>query len=329
MECICQKKFCEKCSHQLQKRGKTAAGSQRYFCPYCHCSIVRSRPGRTRRNHFAIYLEWLSGKLSLTELGKKYSVNRSTLERWFSPFRASEITPDYVNCSDQVLIADGYYVRYMAQVLISQLPDDRPVSWLFTYTENYYTWLELFNQIRDTPLALVGDGQRGMIKAAKLRWPKIIIQRCQFHVIHQVNLLLTKQPETIPAQEFKGLVGTISTVKTKLDFKSWVLEFKLWYDRYADFLRERTFQDSLTPTGRHKWHYTHSRLHAAFSHVKNAFPNLFQYLRYPQIPNTSNRIEGSINASLQRLIDLHRGSTLIGQRQLIAAFLKSKQQKSD
>ncbi len=110
----------------------------------------------------------------------------------------------------------------MAEVLIGQLPDDRPVNWLFTYAENYYTWLELFNQIRDTPLALVGDGQRQMLKAAKMRWPRIIIQRCQFHVIHQINILLTKKPETIPAQEFKKLVARISQIKSKADYQIWI-----------------------------------------------------------------------------------------------------------
>ncbi len=216
----------------------------------------------------------------------------------------------------------------MAEVLIGQLVNDKPVSWLFTYAETENTWLKLFNQIRDTPLALVGDGQRGMIKAAKLRWPNIIIQRCQFHVIHHINLLLTKKPETTAAQRFKSVVAKISQVKSKEDFKIWVTNYKQWYDKYCDFLKERTFHSTFTPTGRHKWSYTHAKLHAAYSHLKNALPNLFWYLRFPQIPNTSNRIEGSINASLQRLIDYHRGSTLIGQRQIISAFLKAKQQKS-
>jgi hypothetical protein len=174
------------------------------------------------------------------------------------------------------------------------------------------------------------DGKAGSIKAAKDRWPKIIIQRCQFHVIHYVATLLTKHPETQAARRFKSLVGKITLVKTTSNWKKWVLELKHWYLLYGNFLVERTFQEnSFTPTGRRKWHYTHGRLHAAFSHVKNAFPNLFQYLRYPQIPNTSNRIEGGVNSFLQRKLDIHRGLTLEGQQQLISAFLKSKQRANN
>jgi Transposase, Mutator family. len=199
------------------------------------------------------------------------------------------------------------------------------VNWSFAYAENQHTWTELFNQIKDSPFALVCDGQRGQLKAARERWSNIVIQRCQFHVIHQANLLLTKNPESIPAQELKRLVSKITKVKTRDDLNIWLIKFKTWYVLYEDFLNEKTYSDSLTPTGRHKWHYTHAKLHRSFSHISNALPNLFQYIKYPQIPNTSNRIEGSVNAHLQRTIDFHRGSNLIGQRQLIAAFLKGKQ----
>jgi hypothetical protein len=48
-------------------------------------------------------------------------------------------------------------------------------------------------------------------------------------------------------------------------------------------------------------------------------------LNTPKFPNTSNRIEGSINSFLQRKLDTHRGLNLNGQRQLISAFLCSKQ----
>jgi hypothetical protein len=225
-----------------------------------------------------------------------------------------------------VIISDGYFVHWNACVLIVILPNNQPVTWLFTQRENFNTWLACFNQIEDVPLALVMDGKAGSIKAAKLRWPKIIIQRCQFHVIYYVSLLLTKHPETQAARNFKHLVGQITMVKTIGDWKKWVMEFRNWYLLYGNFLKQRTFQhDSFTPTGRKKWHYTHAHLHASFSHVKNAFPYLFQYLKYPQIPNTSNSIEGGINSYLQRKLDIHRELTLTGQRQLISAFLHSKQ----
>ncbi len=272
-----------------------------------------------------MYESWLLSKLTLSDFAQKYAVTRRTLDNWFAPFREQEILPHSISGADEIFIIDGYYVQYGATVLIAQSTKNDVVNWLFTYAENFLTWLELCEKISVFPFAVVCDGQKGMIKAIKLRWPGIIIQRCQFHVIHQVNILLTKHPETLAAQTFKALVGDIVMVRTQNDLKIWLMRYKHWYVAYNTFLREKTYQDSRTPTGRQKWHYTHGRLHAAHSHLKHAFPNLFQYIRFPEIPNTSNRIEGGINAQIQRHIDHHRGTTLFQRRQIIAAFLKQKQ----
>lgn len=247
------------------------------------------------------------------------------MDNWFAPFRTQEIVSNTGVVSGEVFIIDGYYVQFGATVLIAQSSTNHVVDWLFTYAENFLTWLQLCEKISAFPFAIVCDGQKGMIKAIKLRWPGVIIQRCQFHVIHQVNILLTKYPETLAAQTLKEIVAEIVQVKTQQDLKIWLVQYKSWYTTYRSFLKEKTYQDARTPTGRQKWHYTHGRLHAAHSHLKHAFPNLFQYIRFPEIPNTSNRIEGGINAQIQRRIDQHRGTTLFQRRQIIAALLKQKQ----
>lgn len=264
-------------------------------------------------------------KLTLSDFAAKHRVTRRTLHNWFLPFRDQEILPHEINGSGQVFIIDGYHLHYAATVLIAQTPSNVVVGWSFTYAENFATWLAFFESMAPFPKAIVCDGQRGMLKAIKLRWPGVIIQRCQFHVIHHVNILLTKHPETMAAQQFKTITNTISKVKNKEDLKSWLIGYRQWYQRYGEFLTQKTYQDNYTPTGRRKWHYTHGHLHAAFSHLKNAYPNLFQYLNYPQIPNTSNRIEGGVNAQIQRQIDHHRGTKLLQRRQIIAAILKQKQ----
>jgi len=165
-----------------------------------------------------------------------------------------------------------------------------------------------------------------MLRAIAERYPRVIIQRCQFHVIHYCLLKLTKKPETKAAQELRCIIIKISQIKTKQQFSYWLGDYIMWRKTYDLFLKEKTYQtDNLTPTGRPKWHYTHGRLHAAHSHLKNAFPSLFQYLRYPQIPNTTNFVEGAINSQMQEKLRQHRGLTLSQRRVLIAHFLVSKQ----
>ncbi len=310
----------------MQKWGSHRSGKAHYRCPRCGSNETRLRVDLTQKYHRQLYQKWLLSKLTLSDFGVAYRVTSRTLDRWFTPFRDEEITPSCHLIQSDIFIIDGYYVEYGATVLIAQNPLNQVVGWHFTYTENSSTWLTFLNSISAFPRAVICDGQKGMFKAIKLRYPGVIIQRCQFHVIHQINLLLTKHPETEAARKLKYLVNQIVLVKSKDDLRTWLLTYKSWYQQYRAFLKERTYQEKLTPTGRRKWHYTHGHLHASHSHLKNALPNLFQYLRYPQIPNTSNRIEGGINAQIQRLIDHHRGTKLLQRRQIIALLLKRKQE---
>lgn len=309
----------------MQKWGKQNSGSQRYRCPRCGLNGVRQRIDLTQKYRRELYEKWLLSKLTLSDFGVRYGVTRRTLDRWLTPFRDEEIAPIPHLVQSDIFIIDGYYVQYGATVLIAQNHQNRVVGWHFTYAENASTWLEFLNSISSFPRAIVCDGQRGMLKAIQIRYPGVIIQRCQFHVIHHISLLLTKHPETEAARELKRIVNQITKVKTKDNLRTWLLLYKSWYHQYHDFLKERTYQEKLTLKGRRKWHYTHGHLHASYSHLKNALPNLFHYLRFPEIPNTSNRIEGGINSQIQRHIDYHRGAKLLQRRQIIAALLKQKQ----
>lgn len=309
----------------MQKWGTHPSGTQRYRCLKCHDNGVRKRDDLIQKYRRILYQKWLLSKFTLSDFGNSYKVDRRTLDRWFKPFRDQDLLANEVNCRGKVVVIDGYYLQYGATVLVAQMTENTVIGWSFTYAENYTTWLGFFYTIKSFPLAIVCDGQKGMLKAIKLRWPGIVIQRCQFHVIHQVNILLTKHPETMAATQFKDLVNEITDVKTRDDLGSWLIQYRSWYRQYQLFFKERTYQEYTTSTGRRKWHYTHGHLHAANSHLKNALPNLFQYLRYPEIPNTSNRIEGGINALIQRRIDSHRGTTLFQRRQIIAGLLRQKQ----
>lgn len=198
--------------------------------------------------------------------------------------------------------------------------------WSFTQRENFASWSMFFSSLLQIPFALVYDGQRGMRKAANHRFPGILIQRCQFHVIKYCLSKLTKHPESDAAIELRLLVLEITTIYSKEHLKEWLSAYRFWFQTHKSFLKEKTYRyDVLTPTGRPKWHYTHGRLHAAYSHLKNALPYLFTYIRYPEIPNTTNFVEGAINAPMQERIRSHRGLNLWKRRILIGHSLASKQ----
>lgn len=295
------------------------------MCKNCQSTQTRKRPDLTKINREKLFVDWLLGKNSLTEIGRNYNVTRQSLHTWFRAFWDKEPRPKSIKIRGQVLIVDGKYVARNASVLIAAC-GDKIASWYFVQRENYGSWKVFLDLLWQIPFAVVCDGKRGMIKAIKERFPGLIIQRCQFHVVQYCTSKLTRNPESRAAKELRALVLRISKIKTRDHLKVWLIDYKCWYQTHREFIKEKTYSPTeRTPTGRRKWHYTHGRLHAAYSHLKNALPNLFQYLRYPQIPNTTNFVEGAINSPMQEKIRFHRGLDLFKKRILIAHFLASKQ----
>lgn len=309
----------------MQKWGSNRNGSTRWRCKFCKTSSTKKRLDLTWKYRKQLFVDWLLGKDSLEDISLKRGVSRQTIHSWFAPFWDEEPQPKTVGFRSKVLIIDGKYVERNAAVLIAATTDC-VVSWHFTQRENNASWSTFFGKLKQIPFVIVCDGQRGMLKAIKQRFPGIIIQRCQFHVIKYCLAKLTQNPESIAAQELRFLVLQLSKIKTRQHLKEWLGDYKYWFQTHKVFLKEKTYQPrNLTPTGRQKWHYTHGRLHAAHSHLKNSLPYLFKYVQNPKIPNTTNFVEGAINAPLQEKIRFHRGLKLSKRRILIAHFLASKQ----
>jgi len=61
-------RYCSACKSKLQKRGLTAAGSQRWFCSYCSNSAIKPREDLSRVFVLDRFVTWLLGKQSQTEL---------------------------------------------------------------------------------------------------------------------------------------------------------------------------------------------------------------------------------------------------------------------
>lgn len=309
----------------MQKWGKDARGKQRFRCKNCCKTAQKNRFDVTLKSRQKLFLKWLLGKFSLIELAQKHNVTRQTLNTWFQPFWDEEPLPQIQNIAGQVLIIDGKYIEKDAVILLGTT-HKKVVSWHFSQRENFSSWTTFLSSLKHIPFAIVCDGQKGMLKAIRQIFTRVIIQRCQFHVIKYCLTKLTKNPEYEAAWEFRELVLQVSQIKTREQLKVWLADYKYWYQTHKDFLKEKTYyHDQLTPTGRRKWSYTHGKLHAAYSHLKNSIPNLFCYLDHPQIPNTTNFVEGGINSPMQEKLRFHRGLKLPKRRILIAHFLSSKQ----
>ena len=93
------------CGHGLVKNGKTAAGTQRWWCPKCNVSSINTRAHTSEIRHFKIFIDWILSGESADHLAKRLGVTRRTLTRWFKLlwFITVPTSTDPYRVYDQVL----------------------------------------------------------------------------------------------------------------------------------------------------------------------------------------------------------------------------------
>jgi hypothetical protein len=162
--------------------------------------------------------------------------------------------------------------------------------------------------------AAVVDGRRGFLKV----FNDIPVQLCQFHVIKQVTKYLTRRPKTEAGITLRALVLTLTTS----DEATFTRAFTLWHEKYGAFIEEKTTETFVT--GKTKWYYSHGKVRSAYRSIKRALPNLFTYLRHPElkIPNTTNHIDGSFSV-LKKKLAVHHGLNKKRRYKVISQLLKN------
>lgn len=306
--------------------GRSAAGTQRWQCIDCHKGQCWKRIDVTRRNRSALRNRWLLGMASLTSIARHLHVHRTTLSQRLKtsvtqtvpvPLRSLTYPP--------VLVLDGTTISKQTVLVVAyDAISDQPLAWSFVSHERFDIWHPLLVRIssRYQPQALVSDGQKGLLKASKSVFPHVSHQRCLAHIIRLSLAWLTRNPQTLAGQELRILVRNLALAKTPFNAKQWRDSFVAWNARYESFLKEK----SLNPVTSRKW-YTHRKLRAVRSLILHALPNLFLFIVNPNVPNTTNAVEGGINAPLAELLHRHRGITEQQKKALVTRFLYARRKR--
>ena len=309
----------------MERRGKTAQGKQRWRCLDCKISGIKSRNDHREKQRWSLFVSWLTSKWSLDDFARQERVNIRTLSRWFEPLWKTVPEPKRLTAVPRVLILDGTVLKRGTLTLLIAADGESgdPVFWMPVVRENTEAWerfLDAFHGV-DVPQVIVCDAQKGLLKAIGTVFPDVLVQRCMTHVIRQAKGWLTQHPKTKAGRELLALVLQLSSIQTLKQKRKWILKFRLWKRRHYRFLKERTEARS----GR-SW-YTHRVLRGVRSLLTNATPDLFRFIRDPNIPKTSNTVEGGLNARLKELIRCHRGTTLQGKLVLCCWYLSERQRK--
>lgn len=315
-------RYCPTCSTKLQKRGKTAAGTQRWFCFQCSKSSTRARPDLTRALLLERFVTWLLGKYSQVELPISDRTWRQQIS-W-----CWEIVPQPKIAGERypVILLDG--IRVGNLVCLIARTSESVITWRWVCWESSMTWSLLLETI-PAPLVAVCDGQKGILLAIARCWPNAAIQRCLFHIWQNMRVKLTLHPQTQAGRELLQLTRDLWKVKSRQGAMAWLFGLSQWQQNYSAFIQERSYFSNPT-SGRRRWWYTHRNLRSAYRQLEKLvrdnqlFTYLANHLTCEVIPKTTNHVEGGINSQLRTKLKLHRGLSQSHQKRLVDWYLYSR-----
>lgn len=178
--------------------------------------------------------------------------------------------------------------------------DQSIVDHIHTQKEGYGYVLPWFRQLKAkglNPLAITMDGEQSVIRAIREVWPQTKIQRCLYHIQREGMRWLRSFPKTQAGRELRAILSTLASIKSFKDRDIFQELFHSWINAHYAFIK------ALPSTN-----VSFRDLKKTVTLIKNALPDMFHYLSDPNIPSTTNALEG-FYSRLKSDYQRHRGLT--------------------
>ena len=268
--------------------------------------FTNNRKEQQLKNRFVWFKKWVLERQTYKTLSRDSGYSKDTLQRTFYAHlekapKIKIIKRDAIN-----LRMDATYFSSFCLVAYQDHYDGYTQLIRFSDGEHYVEIKEDLDNLIKLGIRLESittDGHKSILKAIKKSLPDVKVQRCLVHIQRMCLLWLTRYPRHEAGQELRQLVLQLLKIKTDNDRLFWTRELKVWYHKHKAYINEKTYKPQ---TGRF-W-YTHKMLRRSYQSINRALPNMFHYIDHPQIPNTTNGIEGYFS-HLKNHLDLHRGLT--------------------
>ena len=295
----------------MRRHGVTKAGRERYFCRACGKATTIERGDVRQRHEKDRLIAWLTGVESKDAIAKRYGVTRRTLSNEFKPFfRKNPDGMAPLGFHAKRLIVDAKFIHGSELCALIAVTEEDKIFWQFAEGENYGTWHACL--VRFTPPdVVVADGEKGVARFVARYWPKTGFQRCHFHMVKLVIQYLSRNPKEEAGVEILKLMYQLKYVKTFEERDQWKLLHKIWEKRFVKIFNEKNESGQ----------YAHRKIRSVRFIVRRALPHLFTYLDFPGCPNTTNLVEGWVNAALAEALRRHRGLHLSQKKILVSIIL--------
>lgn len=284
------KKRCPHCDQlDVIKWGKRN-GHTRYYCKTCSRYFTDRREYISDKNMFVWFEHWISGKQSIAQLAEQSSYSERTLKRYF--YRILPTCPQWqIQRREKVnLLIDGtYFANKVCLLLYRDNNIKMTILYRLSKGEALRELKEDLQNIKKVGIQIESvtcDGAANILRAVREVCPEAVLQRCTFHIAHEIQIWLTKKPKSNAGRELLQLVRYLNRIETHEEAQLWIRSFIDWYRKYDEFINERSYDEQTS-----RWWYTHKLLRRSASHIMRALPDMFSFTRLENIPKTSNSIE--------------------------------------
>ena len=131
------------------------------------------------------------------------------------------------------------------------------------------------------PVSCTVDGNPQVMRTLKKLWPSIIIQRCLVHVQRQGLMWCRRYPKTTYGRNLKDIFLKATYIRTGEERDSFPGLFNEWEEKYGQHIETQPERGKVF-----------SDIKRARRMILNALPDMFHYLVDPNIPFSTNGIEG-------------------------------------
>lgn len=264
---------------------------------------------------------WILKNASYKFLSELSKHSERTLQRRFS-YYLQEALPFPIKPHKQShLIIDGCYFPGNLCLIIYQDCDVQYTQlYRFSDAEHYQEIYEDLIHLKIFGVeieSITCDGHKSILKAIRKVYPQVKIQRCLFHLQSYCITRLTRFPKTSTGKELLVLAYFIFSIKSEQQKQRWLMDLIQWYNQHKVFLNQFIVQENS------KKRFVHRKIRSAFYTLKMALPNMWFYLENPQIPSTTNPVEGFFS-HLKKTLNVHRGLTMAHKRKFIKWYLHLK-----
>lgn len=285
----------------MKRNGTYANGRQRWFCKECRRSYRWSNPSNKLRREKIWFERWITEGYSVRQLTEQSSLTRTKLNRIVDYWLATP-PPEQTSSLEQHkhVIFDGTFLHRPVSIVVLMAGGTHSIiDGLFGINENSIGSLRRFfeplTQRGLQPRSCTVDGNPQVMTVLRELWPDIVVQRCLVHIQRQGLMWCRQNPRRSDARKLREIFLQVMSIHTHDDRRLFLEQVALWEKRYGSRIVGLPEQGPVF-----------SDIKRARSMLMRAMPDMFHYLDDPEIPRTTNGLEGYFSR-LKRHYRGHRG----------------------